>query len=141
MSVGPTKSAPPRGSGRLRRPPSLARLAAHPNGRQAAAGYLVATVGTIALTLCLLPWRHSITPLAIGFGYLVVVVIAAAIGGLWPGLVASIFGFVLFNYLYLPPYNTFAIGRGEYVVVLFVFLGLSILISALLARASERAAA
>jgi two-component system sensor histidine kinase KdpD len=99
----------------------------------------VATVGTVVLTLCLLPFRDSVTPLAKGFGFLVVVVVAAAIGGLWPGLVASVFGFILFNFFVLPPYNTLLIGRGEYVVVLFVFLGLSVLISGLLARATERA--
>jgi two-component system, OmpR family, sensor histidine kinase KdpD len=141
MSLGRMKPAPPRDPGRGRTPPALARLAARPQGRQATAGYVVATVGTVALTLCLLPFRDSITPLAKGFGYLVVVVIAAAIGGLWPGLVASVFGFLLFNFFFLPPYNTLLIGRGEYVVVLFVFLGLSVLISALLARATERAAA
>jgi two-component system sensor histidine kinase KdpD len=99
----------------------------------------VAVLGTIALTASLLPVRNDITPLSKGFGFLVVVVVAAALGGLWPGLVASVFGFVTFNFFFLPPYNTFVIGRGEDVVVLFVFLGLSILISALLARATERA--
>src|SRR5207249_558630 len=46
-----------------------------------------------------------------------------------------------FNFFFLPPYGTFTIARGEDVVVLFVFLGLSILISALLARSTERAEA
>jgi two-component system sensor histidine kinase KdpD len=109
--------------------------------RRQFAGYAVAVLGTAALTLSLLPVRNDITPLSKGFGFLVVVVGAAAVGGLWPGLVASVLGFLTFNYYFLPPYDTFIIGRGEYVVVLFVFLGLSILISALLARATERAQA
>ena len=109
--------------------------------RRQATGYAVALLGTIALTATLLPFRDQITPLAKGFGYLVVVVVAAAAGGLGPGLVASVFGFLTFNFFFLPPYDTFVIARGEYVVVLFVFLGLSVLISALLARATERAGA
>src|SRR5207249_2551788 len=135
-------SAPERGHVRTRaRAPSLARFTGPRVARQLAVGYVLATIGTIALTATLLPFRDDITPLAKGFGYLVVVVVAAAVGGLWPGIVASVFGFVTFNFFFLPPYDTFLIGRGEYVVVLFVFLGLSILISTLLARASDRARA
>ncbi len=109
--------------------------------RRQAAGYAIAILGTVALTAALVPVRDQITPLAKGFGYLIVVVVAAASGGLGPGLLASVVGFLTFNFFFLPPYDTFVIARGEYVVVLFVFLGLSILISALLARATERAEA
>ena len=85
--------------------------------------------------LALLPFRDDITPLSKGFGFLVVVVVAALrSAGSGPGIVASFLGFVTFNFFFLPPYGTFASGGAEYVVVLFVFLGLSVLISALLAR-------
>jgi two-component system sensor histidine kinase KdpD len=105
------------------------------------AGYAVATLGTVALTLGLLAFRDQITPLSKGFGFLVVVVAAAGIGGLGPGILASLLGFLTFNFFFLPPYHTFVIARVEDIVVLFVFLGLSILISALLAHARERAEA
>jgi two-component system, OmpR family, sensor histidine kinase KdpD len=106
-----------------------------------AAGYAVATMGTVALTLGFLAFRDTTTPLSKGFGFLIVVVAAAAIGGLGPGILASLLGSLTFNFFFLPPYGTFVIARAEDVVVLFVFLGLSILISALLARATERAEA
>jgi two-component system sensor histidine kinase KdpD len=132
-----------------RRPttPAGARLApaltwlAGASRRRRVAGYAVAIGGTAALTVVLVPFRDAITPLSKGFGFLVVVVVAAAVGGLWPGVVASFFGFLTFNFFFLPPYNTFIVARAEDLVVLFVFLGLSILISALLARATERAEA
>ncbi len=111
----------------------------HPQRR--AAGYAVATMGTVALTLGLLAFRDHTTPLSKGFGFLIVVVAAAATGGLGPGILASLLGSLTFNFFFLPPYGTFVIARAEDVVVLFVFLGLSILISALLARATERAEA
>jgi len=107
--------------------------------RRRTAGYAVAVLGTLALVLALLPVRQHITPLSKGFGFVVPVVVAAAIGGLGPGITASILGFLTFNFFFIPPYYTFTIGRAEYVVVLFVFLGLSVLISVLIARASERA--
>jgi two-component system, OmpR family, sensor histidine kinase KdpD len=109
--------------------------------RRRAAGYGIATVGTVALTLGFLAFRDDTTPLSKGFGFLVVVVAAAATGGLGPGILASVLGSLTFNFFFLPPYGTFVIARAEDVVVLFVFLGLSILISALLARATERAEA
>src|SRR2546429_7104458 len=76
--------------------------------RRRLAGYLIATVGTAALTAALLPFRNDIAPLSKGFGYLVVVVAAAAIGGLGSGIVASFLGFLTFNFFFLPPYNSSA---------------------------------
>ena len=135
----PTRKAS--GEDRIRGPiaPLLGRVPAQRASRRIA-GYAVAIIGTGVLTAALHPFRDTITPLSKGFGYLVVV-LAAAIGGLGPGIAASLFGFLTFNFFFIPPYNTFVVGRGEYVVVLFVFLGLSILISALLARMTERAEA
>jgi two-component system, OmpR family, sensor histidine kinase KdpD len=109
--------------------------------RRRTVGYAVAVIGTPTLVAGLLPFRDDITPLSKGFGFLVVVVVAAAIGGLGPGIWASVLGFATFNFFFIPPYGTFTIGSAENVVILLVFLGLSILISALLARATERAEA
>ena len=112
-----------------------------PRPRQQAVAYVVAIGGTAALTAALLPFRDEIAPLAKGFGFLVVVVAAAGIGGIGPGVVASVLGFGVFNYFFLPPYGRWVISQPEHVVVLFVFLGLSVVISILLGRALERAAA
>jgi K+-sensing histidine kinase KdpD len=109
------------------------------SARHQRVAYVISVVGTAALTATLLPFRHHLTPLSVGFGYLIVVVVSAAVGGLGPGLVASLIGFVTFNLCFLPPYNAFTVARPEHAVVLFVFLGLSVLISALLARATDRA--
>jgi two-component system sensor histidine kinase KdpD len=103
------------------------------------AGYVIAVLGTVAVTAAFLPVRDSITPLSKGFAFLVVVVAAAATGSLGPGILASALGFLAFNYFFLPPYGRLTIARPEFTVVLFVFLGLSVVISELLARAAERA--
>src|SRR6266516_178819 len=83
-------------------PPLLARLTSR-RPRRRMAGYAAGILGTVALTLSLLPVRNDITPLSKGFGFLVIVVVAAAVGGLWPGVVASGFGFLAFNFFFLPP--------------------------------------
>jgi two-component system sensor histidine kinase KdpD len=126
----------------MEREPSFIELLREPaRPRQRVAGYAIAVMGTAALVAALLPFRSDITPLSKGFGFLIVVVVAAATGGLGPGIAASILGFLSFNFFFIPPYNTFTIARAEYVVVLLVFLGVSVLISVLLARARERAEA
>ena len=134
------EGAPVRERSERRSALSLATLGARTRSRRIA-GYAIAIFGTVALTLILLPFRDNLVPLSKGFGFLVVVVCAAAVGGLAPGVLASVIDFVVFNFFFLPPYNTFTVARPEYVAVLFVFLGISILISALLARAQERAEA
>jgi two-component system sensor histidine kinase KdpD len=117
------------------------RLMRPPQPRRQALAYGVAIAGTAALVALFLPFRDAVDPLAMGFGFLIVVVAAAGIGGIGPGVVASVLGFIVFNFFFLPPYDTFVIGKAEYVVVLFVNLGISVLISILLGRATERAAA
>jgi two-component system sensor histidine kinase KdpD len=120
--------------------PVLAWLRLQRPGRQAA-GYAAATLGTVALTLGLLGVRDHTTLLSKGLGFLVVVVVAASVGGLGPGLLASLLGFLSLSFFFLPPYGTVVITGVDHDVVLVVFLGLSLLISALLARATDRAAA
>ncbi len=109
------------------------------DARRRTAGYAIAIAGPVLVVLVLRPWRDSLEPITIGFTFLVVVVLAAAIGRLWPGIVAAFVSFLVFNFFFLPPYDTFVIARAEYVVALFVFLGLSVMISLLFARAIERA--
>jgi two-component system sensor histidine kinase KdpD len=104
-------------------------------------GYLIATLGTAALVVVFLLVRDDIDPLTKGFGFLVLVVAAVGVGGLGPGLLASFLAFLCFNYFFIPPYGTFVIARAEDVVVLFVFLGSSVLISVLVGRARSRAEA
>jgi two-component system sensor histidine kinase KdpD len=102
-------------------------------------GYLLATVGTAAIVALLLPIRDDLTPLSAGFAFLALVVLTVAVGGLGPGIAASVLGFLAFNFFFIPPFGTFRIGRGQDVVVLFAALGLSVLISVLVARARSRA--
>ncbi len=111
------------------------------NRNRVIAGYLLATLGTAALVLAFRPFRNDLTPLTEGFTFLALVVVTVAVGGLMPGVVASVLGFLVFNFFFIPPYDTFRIADAENVVVLFVFLGLSVLISFLIGQARARAEA
>ena len=138
--LGPTRDVAPRGLEPRDEPGPLELLRRGRSRRgRLLAGYLVAFGGTALAVGVFLPLRDQITPLSKGFGFLGVVVASAAVGGLGPGVAASLAGFVLFNFLFIPPYGTFRIDKPEDVVVLFVFLALSVIISFLLARATDRA--
>jgi two-component system sensor histidine kinase KdpD len=109
--------------------------------RRRALGYALAVAGPALIVAAFLPLRADVEPLTVGFAFLVVVVCSAAVGRLGPGMAASIVGFLAFNFFFIPPYGTFTIADPEHVVSLFVFLGLSALISFLFARAADRAEA
>lgn len=107
--------------------------------RRRATGYVLALAGPVALGVALLPVRDDLQPQTVGFLFLVLVVVTAAVGRFGPGITASFVAFLSFNFLFLPPYGTFAIGAAEDVLALFVFLGLSLLVSFLVANAADRA--
>jgi two-component system, OmpR family, sensor histidine kinase KdpD len=109
------------------------------NRNRVIAGYLLATLGTAALVAAFHPFRDHLNPVTEGFTFLALVVVTVAVGGLGPGIVASVLGFLAFNFFFIPPFDTFRIADAENVVVLFVFLGLSVLISYLIGETRARA--
>ena len=120
---------------------SLWGLLSPPGTRRRVVGYALAVGGNAVAIAVLLPLREDLSLHSVGFTFLLVAVVSAAVGGFGPGAVGSLIGFAAFNFLFIPPYGTFAIHEGEDVIALFVFLGLSLTISALLARTRQRAEA
>src|SRR5690349_17723179 len=73
-------------------------------------GKYLAVIGVLALTtLALWPVRETIGLLNIGLVYLIEVVAATILVGRGAGILASVVGFILFDYFLIPPYLTFAI--------------------------------
>lgn len=97
--------------------------------------HTVALAGA-AVALPLLTWVLTTLHRDVGLEsdvelYLLVVVLVAAVGGLWPALVASIGSFLLLNYFFAPPTHTFTIANGRDVLALVVFLVVTVVVSAL----------
>lgn len=69
--------------------------------------------------------------------YLLAVVAAAALGGLWAGLVSSGLGFLALNYFFTEPLHTFGVASREDVVALVVFLVVALIVGSLVARAVD----
>ena len=106
-------------------------------GPRAALGYTVAVGGTVAVTAVLLAFRGEATKTNVVLAFLMVVVAAAATGGLGPGLTAAGLGFLAFDFLFLPPYNTFVVSEKQDYLSLGVYLLIALVVS-LLVGAMER---
>lgn len=72
--------------------------------------------------------------------YMLAVVVAAALGGLWSGLAAAALGFLGLNFFFTAPRHTFRVGKPEDLVALFAFLIVATIVGSLLARALEERA-
>jgi two-component system sensor histidine kinase KdpD len=105
------------------------------------ARYLLALAAIAATTLVLQLDKSQITSQLIGLVYLLPVILSAAFGGLGAGILASLAGFLCFNYFFIPPYNTLMVHRGQDLLALLIFLLIAGLISQLLGRANTAAMA
>jgi two-component system, OmpR family, sensor histidine kinase KdpD len=72
--------------------------------------------------------------------YLLGVVVAAAVGGLWSGLVASVLSLLCLNYFFTEPLHTFRVTDSEDIVALVAFLVVAAIVGSLVARALEERA-
>jgi two-component system sensor histidine kinase KdpD len=94
----------------------------------------------VAATLLALPSHGG--GVAAGSLYMLAVVGAVVLGGLWSGLAASVLAFLGLNFFFTPPRSTFRVGKTDDLVALIVFLIVTVVVAALLARAfDERARA
>ncbi len=101
--------------------------------------YGATAVLLVAVTAAIWPVRETIGLLNIGLIFLMAVVGATVFGGRGAGIVASVLGFALFDFFLVPPYLTFVISDLRNILALIVFLGVSALLSWLIASAREQA--
>jgi len=72
--------------------------------------------------------------------YLLGVVVAAAVGGLWSGLVASVLSLLCINYFFTEPLHTLRVTDSEDAVALVAFLVVAAIVGSLVARTLEEKA-
>ena len=114
---------------------ALGRLRRSPWIRGAAVAVLAPALAT-GLGLILQPGR-ALGAISI---YLLGVVVAAAVGGLWSGLVASVLSLFCINYFFTEPLHTFRVTDSEDVVALVAFLVVAAIVGSLVARTLEERA-
>ncbi len=106
---------------------------------------LVAAAAALVLPLAAMLLARGFQPSgeAAASLFILAVVGAAVLGGLWSGLAASVLSFLGLNYFFTAPRGTLRVDKEEDLVALVVFLVVAGVVAALLARAiaeRERAA-
>jgi two-component system sensor histidine kinase KdpD len=117
----------------------LDRLLSRPERRQAVAGFAVAVAAPLVVTALATIPAHQGTAVP-ALLYLLAVVAAAAVGRLWPALVASALSFIGLDYYFTPPRHTFTVAKAEDLIALAVFLVVAASVSAALSAALEQRA-
>jgi two-component system sensor histidine kinase KdpD len=69
--------------------------------------------------------------------YLLGVVAATVVGGLWSGLIASVISFLALNFFFTAPKHTFTVRHAQDIVALAVFLAVAAVVGVLVGRLLE----
>lgn len=100
--------------------------------------YLLAIIIT-GLTTLLAYWVElSISPTNLVMLYILAVMVAAVYLGRGPSILVSFLGVLLFDFLFVPPYFTFAVDDTEYVITFAGLLLVGLVISALAVTAQQQ---
>ena len=114
------------------------RRASPARRRVASLAWAVCFIGLPLLTFVLTRFRQHIS---LGTALLLdlsVVLCVAALGGLRPGLAASIFAFGLTNWFLTPPLHTLTVNDSQNVVALAVFVAVTSVVGLLVDRSASR---
>jgi two-component system sensor histidine kinase KdpD len=121
-------------------PTSHVRVTSGPalSPRRQVIAWVLAIGGPPLLTVVLAAMREQVNLPTDLLLFLLLAVVVAAIGGLWPALVAAVGGFLLANWYFTPPLHTLTIGDGDNLASLTVFLVIAGVVSALVSVAARR---
>ncbi len=105
--------------------------------RRRAFGVAFGVVTLTLLTVVLTGLRDVVGLPSVLLMYLLLVVGVAAIGGLWPALVAALVSSLLTNYFFVPPIHTWTIAEPEHLFAIAVFVTVATVVSSLVNRAAR----
>ncbi len=106
--------------------------------RQTLLAWMLCLLAPPVLTIVLVPLRSHVSVGSALLLDLCVVMGTAALGGLRPGLVASLNALALTNWFLTPPLHTLAVGDTQNVVALSVFVLVTVVVSLLVDRAARQ---
>lgn len=121
----------------ISRPRRSGRRSAIPRRREVLA-WVLCVVGVPLLTLLLVHRKEHLNLSSDLLLQLGLVLLISAVGGIRPGVAASIAASVLTNWFITPPIHTFTIGDTDNLIALVVFITVALGVSLLVDRASNR---
>ncbi len=101
-------------------------------------GFALATAASPLVTIALASVRGDVNLLSDALVFLVLVVMVALVGGLYPALFAAIATSLLLNFYFIPPLHTFTIHEANNVLALVVFVAVAVAVSAVVDLAARR---
>ena len=101
----------------------------------------MAVAGLAVTTAVLTPVRTQLSLATVVLIYLVPVLGASATGGWPPAIASAVAAGFLVNYLFVPPYHTLAVGNGDNIVVLAVYLAVAVAVGLAVDLAARHRAA
>lgn len=107
--------------------------------KKAITGYVVAVLMTVASALLAYSLFGKFELANLIMIFLLDVVFIATRFGRNPSIFASILGVAIFDFLFVPPYHTFSIADGQYLITLLAMLIVAIVISGLMANVRSQA--
>jgi two-component system sensor histidine kinase KdpD len=110
-----------------------------PARRSHAADYARALGIVVAVSLVALPLRDWLEPSNLAMLYLLGVAVAATTCGRGPSVAAAILSVATFDFVFVPPYLTFAVTDVQYLVTFVVMLAVALALSTLALRLREQA--
>jgi two-component system, OmpR family, sensor histidine kinase KdpD len=101
-------------------------------------GFALAAAAPPLITIGLASARGGLNLLSDALVFLVLVVVVALVGGLYPALFAAVVTSLLLNFYFIPPLDTFTIAEANNVLALVVFVAVAIAVSAVVDLAARR---
>jgi K+-sensing histidine kinase KdpD len=102
-------------------------------------GYASAVLSIAIATAALKFFGRHINPTTVALVFLSIILIAARTWGSAPAVAGSLVGILSFNFLFLPPYGTFAIGDPDNWIAFIAFMVTAITVGQLSGSAKRRA--
>ncbi len=102
--------------------------------RQRLGGSLVALGLVAGLAAAMVPLRSHLSVATTALVLVIPVVLGVVVGGFAAGLVAVGAGFVVYDFVFIPPYYTLSVGAAENWVALVVYVVVMLLVTRVVAR-------
>jgi len=93
------------------------------------AGPAVGVAAAFALGAAMLPWRSHVAVATAGLVLVLPVVVGVILGGYPGGVAGVVSGFLVYDFAYIPPYNTLTVGDGQNWVALGVYVVVMLLVA------------
>lgn len=114
------------------------RTGAALSGRRRLGGWALGAAGLPLLTVGLTNARTELSLPSDILLYLLLVVLTAVAGGMWPAVTCAVAAFLLLNWYFTPPLHTWTINDGENLLALLVFVGVAMTVSTIVDLAGRR---